>query len=402
MGELPGRIIAEMQHGNDTIRQGLALPEERRRLVRLCARITRDPQSAEDLAQETLLEAWAHADRLRNPDAWQAWLSGIAVNACRRWLRRHSRERRQFPGAWEPEEALWEKSAARDVPFDMTLERTETEVVLHQALALLPPETRWVLTRRYFDDLSAAEIAAQTGWSPNVVAVRLHRGRQALRQALASRLHREASACGLILEEQAGWRETAVWCPRCGTRRLQGRLIACGGSPDLRTRCPGCGDGPETTLSTAHAALDTSVVLGSAKSFKPALRRVIAWWCRYLRGAIADGRAACPRCGRSAPVTPGPGAGGGPLPAGWPFLSVGCEACQTQLRLGPGEFAFVLPEVQQFWRRHPRMRRLVPALEIAAAGRRAVRVAFECRTGPARLEVTLAYEAPEALHILEI
>lgn len=66
---------------------------ERSRLVRLCARITDDPASAEDLAQETLIEAWRHAGNLRNPDAHQAWLTGIARNVCRRWVRARSRDR---------------------------------------------------------------------------------------------------------------------------------------------------------------------------------------------------------------------------------------------------------------------------------------------------------------------
>ena len=34
--------------------------DERTRLVQLCARIVGDREAAEDLAQETLLEAWRH------------------------------------------------------------------------------------------------------------------------------------------------------------------------------------------------------------------------------------------------------------------------------------------------------------------------------------------------------
>ena len=39
---------------------------ERTRLVHLCARLTGDSNAAEDLAQETLLEAWRHFDALRD------------------------------------------------------------------------------------------------------------------------------------------------------------------------------------------------------------------------------------------------------------------------------------------------------------------------------------------------
>lgn len=73
------------------------LAAERPRLVRLCTRITGDPGSAEDLAQETLIEAWRHADGLRDPSAVQAWLTGIARNVCRRWARSRGRDRSRSP-----------------------------------------------------------------------------------------------------------------------------------------------------------------------------------------------------------------------------------------------------------------------------------------------------------------
>ena len=57
--------------------------QERARLVHLCATITGSGEAAEDLAQETLLEAWRHLDGLRDPEKRAQWLSGIARNVCR-------------------------------------------------------------------------------------------------------------------------------------------------------------------------------------------------------------------------------------------------------------------------------------------------------------------------------
>src|SRR5579884_4036551 len=69
-----------------------ALAAERPRLVRLCARLTGSPAAAEDLAQETLLEAWRHADRLTDPEGASRWLAAVARNVCLRWRRTHSRD----------------------------------------------------------------------------------------------------------------------------------------------------------------------------------------------------------------------------------------------------------------------------------------------------------------------
>src|SRR5215831_13938863 len=41
--------------------------QQRARLIRLCSRMTGRSDVAEDLAQETLLEAWRHLHSLRDP-----------------------------------------------------------------------------------------------------------------------------------------------------------------------------------------------------------------------------------------------------------------------------------------------------------------------------------------------
>ena len=60
---------------------------ERSRLVRLCAHLTGDAEVAEDLAQETLLEAWRNGHKLHQREGYVQWLSAIARNVCRRWAR---------------------------------------------------------------------------------------------------------------------------------------------------------------------------------------------------------------------------------------------------------------------------------------------------------------------------
>ena len=68
----------------------VALSAHRARLVRLCARLTGDAEAAEDLAQETLLESWRLAHKLRDQDQLAPWLA-IARNVCLRAQRRRSR-----------------------------------------------------------------------------------------------------------------------------------------------------------------------------------------------------------------------------------------------------------------------------------------------------------------------
>ncbi|MEZ4673009.1 MAG: RNA polymerase sigma factor [Caldilineaceae bacterium] len=51
---------------------------ERPRLLRLCGRLSGQPDAAEDLVQETFFQAWKHADRLQDWGEAAPWLSGIA------------------------------------------------------------------------------------------------------------------------------------------------------------------------------------------------------------------------------------------------------------------------------------------------------------------------------------
>src|SRR3954465_13508072 len=68
------------------------LPSEWPRLVRLCAHFTGDRDAAEDLAQETLIEAWRHQDRVYDRQGYSSWLSAIARNVSLRWVRQRGRE----------------------------------------------------------------------------------------------------------------------------------------------------------------------------------------------------------------------------------------------------------------------------------------------------------------------
>ncbi|MBO0790015.1 MAG: sigma-70 family RNA polymerase sigma factor, partial [Ktedonobacteraceae bacterium] len=63
------------------------LAASRPRLVRLARAWGVPPDAAEDVAQETFLEAWRHLEHLREPDRLEAWVSGICRNVCRRWVK---------------------------------------------------------------------------------------------------------------------------------------------------------------------------------------------------------------------------------------------------------------------------------------------------------------------------
>lgn len=353
------------------------LAAERPRLLRLCAHLTGEPDAAEDLAQETLIEAWRHLDQLRDPQALPAWLSGIARNVSARRLRARGRE---APLAVLPAEAVWaDPQTSIESDFEAELERDELALLLDRALALLPATTRAVLVQKYIAESSHAAIASALGLSESAVAVRLHRGKLAMRALLTGELRAEAEQLGLLPAGPA-YQETRLWCPVCGRRRLQGRLD----DEEFLLRCPDCCEEPDAVISQSSYTGE----LARLSSFRPALSRFAAWSHDYFQGAVAAGSAPCQRCGRLAPLREGLPAYAPPSVRRRPGIHVLCAHCGSGAYSSLDGVALSAPQAQAFWRREQRIR-LCGQRELEIDGLPAWGVAFESLRGPARIEALI-------------
>lgn len=376
------------------------LLSERARLVRLCARLSGNADAAEDLAQETMIEAWRNADNLRDESAYSAWLSGIARNVCLRWTRRHAREaahRAHVTPTGPDGAASLDGWFADDTELDVELERDELATLLDRALALLPPETRDVLIGRYIEESPYAEIAQRLGLSEGTVAVRLHRGKLALRRVLTTELRLDAAAYGLIEAGTSDWRETRVWCPECGGQRLLIRFQS--GYEMVSFRCPSCDNDPEVPRSSFPLEnKHFRYLIGGLTRPRPILNRTHDWVHTYFRDVLADGRTVCTNCGRRVDVywcmphlTPS-------VTDGQRGVHVHCEACETVVSSSSAALMVALPQVQRFWREHSRIRTL-PDRPIDRGGRASVVTRFEAVTSGAGLDVVSLLAAFEVVHV---
>jgi len=362
---------------------------EREMLVRFCTRYTGDVAIAEDLAQQTLLEAWRREWQLRDPQARKSWLLSIARTTCLMWGRRHSRERSrllQLSDEWDVDDRLVD-----GFDLELEIEREDLAELLDRAMALLPAETREVLVRRYVEDLPQAEVAALLGLSEGAVEARIHRGKIALKRLLTTRLSDEAVSCGLIVPSQIGWQETRLWCPGCGKRRLEGWLDPQQGRLDLR--CPDCSHPYNFYL---HAHMGDG--LRDMKTFKPAVSRVLQTIHEMYRVRPMKGAVECPRCAQMIPIRrqrPGD------VPEDWRNENIYllCPRCgEPDDRETWHSLTWSLPEARRFWREHPRMR-FLPAREIEVGGVPAVVTGFESLACAARLEVVTARDSVEVIRI---
>jgi len=366
----------------------LALEEERPRLVRLCTSWLDDPVAAEDVVQETLLEAWRKIENLRDPQAFRGWLFGIARNMSWRRLRRQGRDLAIIQSSPPTADILSTIPAAFD--FEVELERADLAHLLEQALALLPAETRTVLIQKYVEDASNQAIADQLGISENVVAVRLHRGRLALRKVLADELQAETAAFGLLTADDT-WQETRIWCTNCGQRRLLGKL----NDTEFVLRCPDCNDEPGSFHSESGRESNFNIQF---KTYRPALKRFSTLMDDLFQSAIRQGFAPCSECGRSLLLRHTIAHYAPPSVRAKRGLHIYCHDCESGSYETLDGLALNLAPGREFFQAHPRIHSL-PQREIERAGVPAIVVAFAGVADNATYDVILQRDTYETLAI---
>ncbi len=146
--------------------------------LRTAAALAESREEAADIAQEVAIDVLGSLDKLRDPEAFDAWVHRITV---RRTLRRLKLRRRA--GATETPLALLDDSNQPPAPEGLDRDALlAARSALVAAFAELPPKQRLALALRYVHDLSDAEIAAALGCRTGTVHALLSRGRGALRQ----------------------------------------------------------------------------------------------------------------------------------------------------------------------------------------------------------------------------
>ncbi len=151
---------------------------------RFAMRLVASEDTAQELAQEAMLQAYLSIDRLRDPARFKSWLYGIVLNVCRS----HLRDRKI---AFFSLEAIMHGLQFFPAPFSgpvLTPEKIAEERELYQtvlnAVNALSPADRDIILLFYYAQLSLQEIVAMMNIPVGTIKVRLHRARQRLKTVL--------------------------------------------------------------------------------------------------------------------------------------------------------------------------------------------------------------------------
>ena len=158
-------------------------------VYRLGLRLCDDPDSAEDLVQETFLRAHRNWDHFEGRSDPMTWLYTIASRACHRMQRRRAGEPRRIESLSKLllSESGWRSDvpAGDESPLDYTIRREESDR-MRAAISALPAAFRLPLVLKELQDLTIREVAEILGLREATVKTRLHRARLTLGRELAS------------------------------------------------------------------------------------------------------------------------------------------------------------------------------------------------------------------------
>ena len=182
------QILAGIQAG-DKSACALCIDKYGAGVYRLALRLMNNEADAEDVVQETFLNAFKGIDKFEGRSGLGTWLYRIAHNNAMMRLRRPS------PDTVSVDETLESSDEGYPLPqqfFDWCclpeadLQTAEVRLALEGAINDLPPTLKSVFTLRELEGVSTKETAVALDVSEDVVKTRLRRARLRLRETLST------------------------------------------------------------------------------------------------------------------------------------------------------------------------------------------------------------------------
>lgn len=128
-------------------------------------RIVQFHDDADDVLQNTFMKAWLALDSFRGDCQFTTWLYRIAINESLSLLQRQKPVENIDTSASE---------AVRSLASDPYFDGDETQLLLQQAIATLPPKQRVVFNLRYFEEKKYEEMSQLLGTSVGALKASYH------------------------------------------------------------------------------------------------------------------------------------------------------------------------------------------------------------------------------------
>ncbi len=161
-----------------------------RRIERLIARMVRDVDLVQDIAQEAFIRAYRALPQFRGDSAFYTWLYRIAVNTAKKTLVELKRDPLVLESASgggqddDDETSRVERELTDGATPEAVLASKEIAETVNAAIEALSDDLRQAITLREIEGLSYEEIAELMNCPIGTVRSRIFRAREAIAQRL--------------------------------------------------------------------------------------------------------------------------------------------------------------------------------------------------------------------------
>lgn len=171
--------------GGDGGAYGILVERFQRKIYRVAYAIVRDDTEADTITQDTFIQAYTHLARFQGRSELETWLTRIAINRSRDWLRR-----RKFVSLFSHDD----KSDDREYVIEPVDDRPDAErqFMAHQLRAAilraertLSSQQKIIFRLRHYENHSLEEIAELLGLRSGTVRAHLFRAIHKVRKELA-------------------------------------------------------------------------------------------------------------------------------------------------------------------------------------------------------------------------
>ena len=188
-------LVQRAQQG-ETRAFELLVIKYQRRIERLIARMVRDVDLVQDIAQESFIRAYRALPQFRGDSAFYTWLYRIAVNTAKKALMDLKRDplvtESALAGASDDDDETYrgERELSDGATPESLLASKEIAETVNAAIEALSDDLRQAITLREIEGLSYEEIAEMMNCPIGTVRSRIFRAREAIAVRLRPLLDR--------------------------------------------------------------------------------------------------------------------------------------------------------------------------------------------------------------------
>lgn len=174
-------LVKKFQEGNNDVFAEI-YDKTRKYTYYSIIKSVRDEDIAEDVTQETYLEAFKCLKNIQNPEAFYGWIASIAHHKIAAYFKKNP----PITSGGEMEEDYLAEMSEDDVDMlpEDAMENKELQRMLMEIIDDLPLNQRQTIVSFYYNQLSIKEIAEAEGIPENSVKTYLHRGREKIKAGI--------------------------------------------------------------------------------------------------------------------------------------------------------------------------------------------------------------------------